>query len=149
MNQPNPIVETIRQYEEKNQRIQAMSEERKKTLYHEIEEARNVEAWLRDALSMAQAERDQWKATALELGEELKKVLACAHPHPVENPSMWLAWHNAGEALALSTEGKTNTHAEQVKALQQEIEILRQYGNKDCTAMADEALEEIRKEAKQ
>jgi len=28
----------------------------------------------------------------------------------------------------------------QLKKAQREIEILRQYGNKDCTAMADEAL---------
>lgn len=30
---------------------------------------------------------------------------------------------------------------EDKKKLQREIEVLRQYGNKDCTAMADEVLE--------
>jgi len=33
----------------------------------------------------------------------------------------------------------------QLGMLREEIEILRKYGNKDCTAMADTILEEVRK----
>ncbi len=34
-------------------------------------------------------------------------------------------------------------HNKRVKALEVEIETLRQYGNKDCTAMADELLKAL------
>ena len=32
-------------------------------------------------------------------------------------------------------------HFKEVQKLKREIEVLRQYGNKDCTAMADEVLD--------
>jgi len=39
---------------------------------------------------------------------------------------------------------RTNKYAleleKQIQSLKDEIEVLRRYGNKDCTAMADEAL---------
>ena len=34
--------------------------------------------------------------------------------------------------------------AKQIEQLEQEVEVLRQYGNKDCTAMADERLAELK-----
>lgn len=39
-----------------------------------------------------------------------------------------------------SLERELNTANERIKRLEREIEVLRLYGNKDCTAMADEIL---------
>lgn len=36
-----------------------------------------------------------------------------------------------------------------VSSLRREVEILRRYGNKDCTAMADEELSRLKNERKQ
>jgi len=34
--------------------------------------------------------------------------------------------------------------ANRIEELEQEVEVLRDYGNKDCTSMADERLEELK-----
>lgn len=47
--------------------------------------------------------------------------------------------HNA-KAMAHAAD----THKAEEERLRQEVKILREYGNKDCTAMADERLEQIR-----
>lgn len=39
-----------------------------------------------------------------------------------------------------------DTHKAEEERLRQEIQVLREYGNKDCTAMADEELERRRRE---
>jgi hypothetical protein len=43
-------------------------------------------------------------------------------------------------AFARQIERELNTARKRIKRLYREIELLRLYGNKDCTAMADEAL---------
>lgn len=49
----------------------------------------------------------------------------------------------AGYKAAVSkAEWQARTNAE-LNALHHEIQVLRRYGNKDCTAMADEALEQF------
>ena len=52
------------------------------------------------------------------------------------------------EALAAATKDRAlfdlATMTKRAEAAEQEVEILRQYGNKDCTRMADEALDAAR-----
>ena len=52
-------------------------------------------------------------------------------------------WELEGYLLANKLYQQVLTQPE-VKQLEQEIEYLRRYGNKDCTAMADEALAKAR-----
>lgn len=52
-------------------------------------------------------------------------------------------WVNAPFAVRLELE--LNAANERIKRLEREVELLRLYGNKDCTAQADEVL---KKEAK-
>jgi hypothetical protein len=56
-------------------------------------------------------------------------------------------WKLVAKALSALGHGPTSVHVEEVwrrdariEELEREVEVLRQYGNKDCTAMADEAL---------
>ena len=52
---------------------------------------------------------------------------------------------SAAYHFARQLERELNAANERIKRLEREVELLRLYGNKDCTAMADEALS---KEAK-
>lgn len=117
----------------------------------DAEHAKELETELAAALEREKALRE-----ALEKAEQAMSTCmdhcysdGMVHHQSFHTSAIGTAILESRQALALCTEGKTNTHAEQVEALQQEIEILRQYGNKDCTAMADERLEELRKDGKQ
>ena len=48
----------------------------------------------------------------------------------------------------IDTENHNQQNQEELKArikhLEREVEVLRRYGNKDCTAMADQALKEAK-----
>jgi uncharacterized protein YlxW (UPF0749 family) len=48
----------------------------------------------------------------------------------------------------IDTENHNQQNQEELKArikhLEREVEVLRRYGNKDCTAQADEALKEVK-----
>jgi hypothetical protein len=52
------------------------------------------------------------------------------------------AWNEVGEAIVR----EARDVGPEIERLREEIEVLRNYGNKDCTGMADEALARIRAE---
>lgn len=64
-----------------------------------------------------------------------------------------LDWNGAeqpdgAELIHPLTCGEVRAVADTIERLHQEIEVLRRYGNKDCTAMADAALEQKRETGK-
>ena len=46
--------------------------------------------------------------------------------------------------LARQLERELNAANARIKRMEREVEVLRLYGNKDCTAMADQALKEAK-----
>jgi len=57
------------------------------------------------------------------------------------------SWHNFHKKMPNAAEYiRADIHKAEVERLQREVDALRLYGNKDCTAMADEALKEQRDE---
>ena len=71
---------------------------------------------------------------------------------PADGPAFWNITHNfkPGELesdlskmffnQALDLHKENEALNQRIKRLESEVEMLRLYGNKDCTAMADEAL---------
>ena len=68
---------------------------------------------------------------------------------PEENAKDYLNYiqHRKQDARYIELTRMFRTYENQIKRLEQEIYFLRLYGNKDCTAMADEQIEIARKEA--
>ena len=58
------------------------------------------------------------------------------------NPVPWLREMQAG--LDPAKDVRPGMAADEIERLRLEVEVLRSYGNKDCTAMADAALEQKR-----
>lgn len=61
------------------------------------------------------------------------------HDVSCDEAAFIVAAHNDFPALLAAADERDRLAAE-VAALRREVEVLRDYGNKDCTAMADEAL---------
>lgn len=79
------------------------------------------------------------------LTEKAAEQYIKANSHNLRKPRSYVTsqyrcheWNMVREHLMADT-------SDEVHQLKLEIEILRRYGNKDCTAMADEALEAVRK----
>lgn len=60
------------------------------------------------------------------------------------NPYARPCWHGPRTDKGMAEAGfcVCKADAEKLLRLHQEVDVLRRYGNKDCTAMADAALEE-------
>ena len=94
-----------------------------------------------DEQAMGEDQKDETNLLrALVLGVWARAIALCCDAAVVADKNYSLGF------VMLNIFGYLDKAAELIRRQDKEIEVLRQYGNKDCTTMADEELKRLREE---
>jgi hypothetical protein len=78
-------------------------------------------------------------AEAAQRLEEQQELIVRLQAVTNDPHALWANWLRGSVALPVGI-GDVRKYEDRIKRLEREVEMLRLYGNKDCTAMADEVL---------
>ena len=119
----------------------ATTREDAEQIVHNQERIAELETQLSEEVETSYACYDLWR-TGITCRQELEAKLAEAQENIFEGNSVshWIDKAKAYGQGCLDLNKKIREQQAEIERLKQEISVLRQHGNKDCTAMADEVL---------